>query len=84
MPQYLDHHKSPGLPTAEMISQAEAGLKSGQADPVTGVKGISWLYNENEQWCITESPNPEAVHKYHENMGINLGSGDVTEIKMVR
>jgi hypothetical protein len=85
MPQYLDHHKSPGPPPTEMIEQVSNSFKSGpQADPTTGVKGVAWMYNDDEQWCITEAPNAEAVHKYHEAMGLNLGPGDVTEINVVR
>ena len=84
MPQFLDHHKSPGPPPPEMVSQVEADLKAGgHADAATGVKAISWLYNDSEQWCIVEAPSADAVHKYHEAMGMNLGLGDVTEIKVV-
>ena len=83
MPQFLDHHKSPGPPPPEMVSQVEADLKAGHTDAATGVKAISWLYNDSEQWCIVEAPNAGAVHKYHEAMGMNIGPGDVTEIKVV-
>jgi hypothetical protein len=84
MPQFLDHHSAPGLPPQEMVDQASSMIKAGHTDPTTGVKGITWLYNNNEQWCVTEAPNAEAVHKYHEAMGLNLGAGDVTEITVVR
>ena len=85
MPQYIDHHKAPCPPPADMVNMVAADLQSGgHTDPDTGVRGISWMYNDNEQWCITEAPNPEAVHKYHETMGLNLGPGDVTEINLVR
>jgi hypothetical protein len=68
-----------------MIQQVQQSFSSGpQADATTGVKGISWMYNDKEQWCITEAPDAQAVHKYHEAMGLNLGPGDVTEIKLVR
>jgi hypothetical protein len=68
-----------------MVEQVAAMMKGGaQADPATGVKGLTWMYNDTEQWCITEAPNAEAVHKYHEAMGLNLGPGDVTEINVVR
>jgi len=85
MPQYLDHHRAPGPPPREMVEQVAAAIKAGgPPDPATGVKGLSWMYNDNEQWCITEAPNAEAVHKYHESMGVNLGPGDVTEVNVVR
>ena len=84
MPQFLDHHKSSGPPPAEMIQQATAAIKSGgQTDPATGVKGLAWIYNDNEQWCITEAADAQAIHKYHEGMGVILGPGDVTEINVV-
>jgi hypothetical protein len=85
MPQFLDHHKASGPPPAEMVQQVEADFKSGgHADPATVVKGIAWMYNDNEQWCITEAADAQAVHKYHEGMGVLLGEGDVTEINVVR
>jgi hypothetical protein len=84
MPQFLDHHKASGPPPAEMVQQVASMLKGGApADPATGVKGLSWMYNDNEQWCVTEARNAESVHKYHEAMGIDLGAGDVTEINVV-
>ncbi|MBI4336983.1 MAG: hypothetical protein HY683_04050 [Chloroflexi bacterium] len=83
MPKYLDHHKMPGPPPPEMVKQVTTAIKAGKADPVTGVKGLSWLYTSSEAWCISEAPTPQAVHKYHENMGVKLGSGDVTEIQVV-
>ena len=84
MPQFLDHHRAPGPPSPEMVTQAAEGMKAGNADPASGVKGLSWMYSDNEQWCITEAPDAAAVHKYHEGMGLNLGPGDVTEITLVR
>jgi hypothetical protein len=83
MPQFLDHHPASGPPPAESVNQATAAIKEGHTDPDSGVKGIAWMYNDNEQWCITEAPNAEGVHKYHEAMGVNLGPGDVTEINIV-
>ena len=84
MPQFLDHHPAAGAPPPEMVSQVAASLKEGHADSTTGVKGLGWMYNDNEQWCITEAPNADAVHKYHESMGINLGPGDVTQVNVVK
>jgi hypothetical protein len=84
MPQFLDHHIAPGPPPAEMISQVADSLKAGGTDPASGVKGISWMYNDREQWCVTEAPNADAVHEYHQKMGVDLGPGDVTEINVIR
>ena len=80
MPRFLDHHKSAGTPPPEMVRQVAALIKSGQADPATGVKGINWFWNDKEQWCVAEAPNAQAVHKYHEAVGVKLGSGDVIEV----
>ena len=71
MPQFLDHHKSPGPPPPEMVQQVSTMLKGGaRADPTSGVKGVSWMYNDTEQWCVTEAPDAASVHKYHEAMGM--------------
>ncbi len=85
MPQFLDHHRAPGPPPQEIVSQIADDLKAGgHTDPATGVKGIAWMYSNNEQWCVTEAPNPDAVHKYHEAMGVQLDRGEITEVNVVR
>ena len=84
MPQFIDHHRASGPPPPEMVRQANEAMGSGQADPATGVRGLAWMYNDNEQWCVTEAVDAQAVHRYHEGMGVLLGSGDVTEINVVR
>jgi hypothetical protein len=74
MPQFLDHHRAPGPPPAEMIDQVAADLSSGgHVDPTSRVRGLAWMYNDNEQ-CMTESPSEAAVHKY-EGIGLDLGPG---------
>ena len=55
-------------------------LKSGQPDEF-GVTGINAFIGETETWCYTEAPNPEAVHKSHEAMGIDLGAGEVIAVQ---
>ena len=85
MPQFLDHHQASGPPPQEMVDAVAQDLGGGgHTDEATGVKGIAWMYNDNQQWCVTEAPNADAVHKYHEAMGMTLDKGNVTEIKVVR
>ena len=79
MPKYLDHHKTVQMPP-EMAQMAVEKLKSGQSDEF-GVTGINAFVGETETWCVTDVPNPEAVHKSHEAMGIDLGAGKVTEVQ---
>jgi hypothetical protein len=68
-----------------MVQQVSTMMKEGaQPDPTTGVKGLAWMYNDSEQWCITEAPDAGAVHTYHEAMGVNLGPGDATRINVVQ
>lgn len=81
MPKFMDHHKIPGPPPAEQVKMVQGMIKAGKADPATGMKPLQWMYNNTDAWCVTEAPNAQAVHKYHEGMGIKLGPGDVTEIK---
>ena len=80
MPKFLDHHKMPGPPTQAEISQNVQAIKAGKSDPKTGVKGLNWFWTNNEAWCLVEAPNAQAVHTYHENMGLKLSGGDVSEI----
>ncbi len=80
MPRYLDHHKASGSPPPEMVREATSAIKAGRSDPATQVKAINWMWNDKEQWCLADAPNPEAVHKYHEAMGVKLGAGDVIEV----
>ena len=79
MPKYVDHHATVPMPP-EMAQAAIAKMKSGEVDQF-GVKGINAFIGATDTWCVTEAPNPEAVHKGHEAMGINLGPGDVTEVQ---
>ena len=80
MPKFLDHHKMTAPMPSQMALEIAKGIKAGAVDPKTSVKGLYSLWSKNEAWCVTDAPNAEAVHKYHEGMGIKLGSGDVTEV----
>ena len=81
MPVYLDHHKV--VPDKKGIEAARMAIKSGKADPKTGIKAMQGFVGKSESWCLNEAPNAQSVHKLHESMGINLGPGDVTEVTTV-
>jgi len=66
-----------------MLKQMQTGIKAGKADPATGVKGLMGISGKNDQYCLTEAPNAQAVHKYHDAMGIKLSGGDVVEVSTV-
>ena len=78
MPRFIDHHATMPMPP-EMAQAAVAKMKSGEKDE-NGVIGINAFVGEKDTWCLTDAPNADAVHKGHEAMGINLGSGDITEV----
>ncbi|MBI2871685.1 MAG: DUF4242 domain-containing protein [Chloroflexi bacterium] len=78
MPMYLDHHK--GTLSPQMAEEARKVIRAGMASP-QGVKGLNAFFTKDESWCLTEAPSAEAVHKYHEAMGMKLGKGDVIEVK---
>jgi hypothetical protein len=67
-----------------MINQVATAMCPGASRLSHGVTGLTWMANDSEQWCITDAPNADAVRKHHEGMGLTLGPGDVTEIKVVR
>ena len=79
MPQFIDHHKGPP-PPPEMVKAIQAAVKAGKTDPKTGLKAIMGMSGKDDQYCVMEGPNAQAIHKYHESMGIHLGPGDVVEL----
>jgi hypothetical protein len=78
MPKFIDHHATMPMPP-EMAQAAIEKMKSGGKDE-NGVIGLNEFVGEKDTWCLTDAPNADAVHKGHEAMGINLGSGDVIEV----
>ena len=81
MPKYLDHHPMGQMPPA-MVDQIKANLKAGKADKF-GVKGLNVFAAKTEGWCLTDSPNADAVCKSHEAMGIKLDMGHVSEVMVL-
>ena len=79
MAMFVDHHATTPMPP-EMAQAAVEKLKSGKADE-NGVIGINAYVGATDTWCLTEAPNADAVHKGHEAMGINLGTGDIQEVQ---
>jgi len=83
MPKYLDHHKPPEGITDEALQQMRTDLQAGKTTP-NGVKGINAFIGPNDAWCLVEAPNPQVVHDLHrEAYGIELGPGDVVEVKSI-
>jgi hypothetical protein len=82
MPKFLDHHPTvPNMPP-EAMQQLRAKLESRQPDEY-GVVGLNMFMGGEETWCYAEAPNPDAIHRAHEAMGVTLGAGDVIEVKSV-
>ncbi|MBI2855265.1 MAG: DUF4242 domain-containing protein [Chloroflexi bacterium] len=79
MPKYIDHHVTMPM-TPEQAKAVVTKMKSRQKDQF-GVIGLNAFVSQKETWCLTDAPNAESVHKGHEAMGINLGTGDVTEVQ---
>ena len=76
MPMFLDQHQG-GLPP-EMVGAIKQKVAAGQADEF-GNKVLNVFWSDSETFCISEAPNAEAVHKAHEAIGVNLGSGAIRE-----
>lgn len=81
MPKFIDHHKLVKM-SPEMMQKVAAMMKSGQADQ-NGVKPINAFMSKDEEWCLSEAPNADAVRKSHEAMGMKIGKGDVKEVTSV-
>ena len=80
MPRYIDRHANTGTMPPGMIEQIKANLLAGQASE-TGARGLNVFVGKDQTFCYSEAPNPEAVRKFHEGMGIALGPGDITEVQ---
>ncbi len=81
MPTFMDHHKVTGPTPPAMLKQIADGIKAGKADPKTKVKPLYYIESKTDGYCVSEAPNAQAVHTFHEGMGIKMGAGDVAEVK---
>ena len=82
MPVYLDHHPTnPNMPP-ELVAQITRRLTSGQPDEF-GEVGLHVFVGAQRTWCHTEAPNPDAVHRSHQALGIDLDPGDVAEVQVL-
>lgn len=54
-------------------------IASGQAYP-DGVKPLNVFTSKDFIMCYTEAPSADDVHKHHQEAGIDLGPGDVSEV----
>ena len=80
MPKFMDTHPTnPDVPP-EVVEGIRQKLLAGQPND-NGVVGLNMFVSQDVPYCYTEAPNAEAVHKAHENMGLNLGPGDVKEVQ---
>ena len=79
MPTFLDHHPTTPMPP-EMAQAVIEKIKAGKPDE-HGTVGINVIVGQEQTWCLTNAPNAGAVHKGHQAIGINLGAGDVTEVR---
>ena len=58
------------------INQVTEDLKAGgHTDSASGVKGLTWMYNDSEQWCITEAPDGPVCAQVPRGHGRNARSG---------
>ena len=80
MPVFLDQHQG-GL-TPEMVPAIEQKVNSGEVDEF-GAKALNVYWSDGETFCLSEAPNAEAVHKADEAIGVNLGAGDIRQVKSI-
>jgi hypothetical protein len=81
MPMFLDHHVMPE-PTAEMKEGMAERLRSGSVDE-HGVKGLNVYLADGEAYCLTESPDADAVVRSHAALGVPIDRVDVVEVTPV-
>jgi hypothetical protein len=81
MPMFLDHHAMPA-PTPEMKEGMAERLRSGSVDE-HGVKGLNVYLADGEAYCLTESPDADAVVRSHAALGVPIDRGDVVEVTPV-
>jgi Protein of unknown function (DUF4242) len=81
MPTFLDHHAMPD-PSPEMKEGMANRLRSGAADD-HGVTGLNVYLAEGHAYCLTEAPDPDAVVRSHEALGIPIRREDVVEVTPV-
>ena len=83
MAKFIDFHaKMPQLPPTTM-KDLEQQLRTGKRDEY-GVKPLNAYFSPDGQaWGVSEADNADAVCKSHAAHGVNIGKGDVHEVKSV-
>ena len=81
MPTFLDHHPVAHAATTEVALQAlQAQIRAGKADD-SGVKYLNaYVAVNGEGYCLSESPNADAVVKSHGTLGYTIDIADVIEV----
>jgi hypothetical protein len=81
MPTFLDHHPVAHAATADVALQAlQARIRAGEADD-SGVKYLNaYVAVNGEGYCLSESPDADAVVKSHGALGYTIDVTDVIEV----
>ena len=81
MPTFLDHHPVAHAATADVALQAlEAQIRATEADEF-GVRYLNaYVAVNGEGYCLSESPNADAVVKSHGTLGYTIDIADVIEV----
>lgn len=81
MPKFIDYHeKLPPMPPAA-VEQMKANLKAHKTDQF-GVTAMSlYMGAKGEAFCMTESPDAEAVIKSHKANGVDLKASDIHQVQ---
>jgi hypothetical protein len=81
MPRFLDHHPVAHATTTDVALEAlQNQIRAGQADDF-GVKYLdAYVAVNGEGYCLSESPDADAVVKSHGMLGYTIDSADVIEV----
>jgi hypothetical protein len=84
MPRFLDHHPVAHAATADVALQAlQNQIRAAEPDDF-GVKYLdAYVAVNGEGYCISESPDADAVVKSHGAIGYTIDVADVVEVVSV-
>jgi hypothetical protein len=85
MAKFIDHHPMPPITPEQgkaMVGQIKSAIDSKKPDSF-GVTSLNVFMAPGEAWCYNDGPNPDAIVKHHEAMGIKLATKDVTQVSPV-
>jgi hypothetical protein len=83
MPQYLDYHEKAAAFSPQALETLVTFVKDGRRDRFGTLVVNTFVGSNGQGWCHSEAPNPEAVVKSHQLLGVSQDAAHVIEVRSI-